>query len=402
MGTASGILKQVKYKVETTFGIVPAAATAQLLRRVSSNLDLEKDAYASNELRNDYQLADFRHGIRRVRGSIAGELSCKTYSDFFAAALKRDFTAGVAISGLSITIAGSAGAWTITRAAGSWISDGVKVGDVGRLSAGAFNAANLSKNVQVYSVTATVLTCVVLNASVLVAEGPIASSTFTVIGKKTYTPTTGHTDKSFSVEHWFPDVPNSEVFSGCKIAGINIGLPATGMATCGFDMLGVNVTPNAAEYFTSPTAVTATGNMAAVNGVLIVGGAAVANVTGITLTGSTGQDGQPVVGSNVIPALVAQRVKWSGQFTATFNATTFRDNFLNETEIALACAFTADNTAASDFLAFTLPRLKLTSCQRDDGEKTIVATYAFQGLFNVNSATNNGDASTLVVQDAQA
>ena len=40
MGTASGIYKQVKYKVEATYGTVPAAASSQALRRVTSSLDL--------------------------------------------------------------------------------------------------------------------------------------------------------------------------------------------------------------------------------------------------------------------------------------------------------------------------------------------------------------------------
>lgn len=402
MATASGILKQVKYKVESAFGTIPAASGAQLLRRVTSSLELNKATYQSNEIRPDYQLADFRHGMRSVGGSVNGELSAKTYADFFAAALKKDFAAGVSATGLSITIGGSAGAWTLTRSAGSWITDGFKAGDVVRLTAGTFNAANSNKNLLVYSVSATVLTCLVLNASVLVAEGPIAAATCAVTNKKTFIPTTGHVDRSFSIEHWFQDVPASEVFSGCKVSRVQVGLPATGMATVGFDFMGQNMTPAGTEYFTTPTAITTTGNMAAVNGALVIGGVVVANVTGLSLTVDCGQDGQSVVGANVVPALIAKRVLVTGQFTATFQNTTYRDAFVNETEIQLIAAFTADNTAASDFVAFNLPRVKISDANKDDGEKTIVVTYAFQALFNTNSATNNADATTLALQDSQA
>jgi hypothetical protein len=92
--------------------------------------------------------------------------------------VRRAFAAVAAITGLSITIAGSGPTYTVTRAAGSWLTDGVKVGQVGRLTAGSFNAANLNKNL-VICVTATVLTVMPVNGVALVAEGPIAAATWT-------------------------------------------------------------------------------------------------------------------------------------------------------------------------------------------------------------------------------
>lgn len=403
MGTASGIYKQVKYKVESVYGTVPSAASSQALRRVTSSLDLTKDTYQSNEIRPDFQVADYRHGIRKVGGSINGELSAKTYADFMAAALKKDFVAITAITGASITIAGSAGAWTITRASGSYLTDGVKIGDVIRLSAGAFNAANLAKNIMVTNVTALVITGLVLNASVLVAEGPIATSTVTVYGKKTLIPQTGHTDKSFSIEHWYPDVPTSETFSGCKVSKIGLSLPPTGMATCAVEFMGKDVTTSASEYFTTPTAITTTGTMAAVNGVLRVGGATVANVTGLTIDIASAQSGEPTVGSNTVAFQAAGRVIVTGQITATFDSTTLRDAFHDETEISLYAVFTADNSAASDFIGFSIPRIKVGGASKDDGEKTITQTFPFQALLNTSGgAALSTDLTTISIQDSAA
>jgi soluble cytochrome b562 len=243
MGQASGVFKQVTYKVETTYGVMPAAGAAQAMRRVTSSLDMTKDTYQSGEIRPDFQMADFRHGLRKVAGTINGELSAKTYVDFLAAVLKKDFAAGVSVTGASLTIGGAAGAWTILRAAGSWLTDGVKVGDVVRLTAGAFNSANLDKNIQVTALNATVLTGIVLNASALVAQGPITAATLAVIGKKAFTPQNGHTDKSFSIEHWHPDVPSSEVFTGLKVSKMTFTLPATGMATVAVEFVGKDVVP---------------------------------------------------------------------------------------------------------------------------------------------------------------
>lgn len=403
MGIASGVFKQVAYKVEATFGAVPAASGAQLLRRTSSDLSLKKDTYQSNEIRTDFQVADFRHGVRRVAGKLSGELSPKTYADFIGAALKRDFAAITALTAVSLTIAGSGPTYTVTRAAGDWLASGLKVGHVVRLSVGSLNAANINKNLLIVDMTATVLTVIPLNGVALVAEGPITGCTITAPGKATYIPTTGHTDKSFSIEHWFADVPASEVFAGCKIDRVGLTLPPTGMATVDLDLMGKDMTPSASQYFTSPTAVTTTGSLAAVNGILRVGGATIATVTGLTLEIDPSFSGDPVVGSNTIPNLFPGKVKVGGQFTAYFDSTTLRDAFVNETEIDLIAAFTSDNTATADFIAIALPRLKIGDASKSDGDGGIVGTYPFTALLNNAGGTGiKTEKTTVQMQDSAA
>lgn len=406
MGTGSGVYKQVTYKVETTYGVMPAAASAQSLRRVTSSLDLTKDTYQSNEIRPDFQVSDFRHGLRKVGGSISGELSAKTYSDFIASALKKDFIAGVTVTSASITVGGTAGAWTITRAAGSWLTDGVKIGDVVRLTAGAFNVNNLNKNVQVTNVTATVLTGITLNGTNMQSEGPIASATLAVVGKKTFVPQSGHTDKSFSIEHWHPDVGAtgaSEVFTGCKVSKVTFALPATGMATIAVEFVGKDATPGTAQYFTSPTAVTVTGTMAAVNGVVQVGSVSGGTITSASIEISCAQSSEPGIGSNVADQVATGRVIVTGQITAKFDSTALRDAFYNETETSAYLAFTADNTANSDFIAFALARLKVNGASKDDGEKILIQTIPFQALLNNAGGTNlSTDRTTISIQDSAA
>lgn len=403
MPQATGIFKRVAIKRETVFGTAPAAAAAQLLRRVQSTLDLSKDTYQSNEIRPDLQTADFRHGVRRVKGSLQGELSPKTYADVFSAMVKRDFAAGASATGASITIAGAGPQYTLTRAAGSYLTDGFKIGDVIRLSVGTFNAANALKNLLILGLTATVATVLVLNGSALVPEGPIASATVTVQGKKTFIPTSGHTDVSYSVEHWFSDVGLSEVFTGVKFDKAAISLPPTGMATVQFDLLGQNMTASGSQYFTSPTAVPSTATLAAVNGLLVANGVAQAIVTGLQISIDPAFSGDPVVGSNVVPALFAGGVNVTGQFTAYFADATMRDLFINETETSLVVALTTDNTAAADVLAFVLPRIKVGGASKNDGTGAIVQTFPFTALLNLNGGAGvSSEQTTLSIQDTAA
>lgn len=404
MAYAVGLFKQVAFKVETTFGTLPGATGGQLLRRTKSTIDLNKETYASNELRTDFQIADYRHGVRSVAGQLSGELSPGTYSSLFGMAMKRDFAAVTPTAAASLTIAGTGPSYTITRAAGSWLTDGIKNGMVVRLSVGTLNAANLSKNLLVLDVTsATAISVQPLNGVALVAEGPITGCTITATGKSSYVPTTGHTDKSMTIEHWFSDIAQSEQYTGVKIDKIALSLPPSGMATVDFDLMGQNVTTGTTQYFTTPTAVTTSAPLAAVNGVLRVGGVTLASVTGLSINIDPAYNGEAVVGSNVKPALFAGTINVSGQFTAFFENATLRDAFFNETEIELLAAFTTDNTATADFVSIAIPRIKLGGAGKDDSMQGLHITMPFQALLNVNGGTGvKSEKTTILIQDSLA
>ncbi len=403
MPAASGVFKQLTYKAEVSYGLKPAAASAQALRRVSSDLSLTKDTFQSGEIRIDQQVQDMRHGVRRVGGTISGELSPGTYKDFIAAALRRDFTAVTALTGLSVTIAGSGPTYTVTRAAGDFLTGGIKRGQVVRLSVGTLNAANINKNLLVTAVTAPVLTVRALNGVALVAEGPIASTTVTVIGKVTFAPTTSHTNQSFSIEHWFADVAASEVHTGCQPVSIDVQLPPTGLATVSIGIVGQNIETAGSQYFTSPTAALTTGLTAAVNGLVLINGTAVAVLPGLSLQTQSPRSGEPVVGSNTIPTQFPGRITVSGQATAYFEDATLRDAFLAETEMELIVVLASDNTATSKFVGFTLPRCKLGGSSKSDGEAGIVQTIPFTALLPLTGGSGiANELSTIVVQDSDA
>lgn len=398
---ASGIFKRLAHKFEATFGVAPGAASAQIDRRVMSTVDLNKDTYASNELRSDFQKYDFRHGARRVSGQLSGELSPGTYADFFATILKKDFAAVSAITGLSVTIAVSGAFFTVTRGSGSWISDGLRVGHGFRLAAAGMNAANSAKNLLVVSLTATVATVLVLNGVAMVAEGPIASTTATVVGKVSYLPQTGHTDKSMSIEHFYQDLGQYELFVGCKFPKLALQLPPTGLSTVAIDVIGQDSLTGSTSYFTAPTSAGTGLATAAVNGALTMGGVVVASLTGLSIDISASFTGEPVVGSNKIPFLFPGPVVVTGQATAYFTDTTLRDQFYNETEIGLVAALTVSNSATADFITITLPRIKLGGAAKDDGDKGLVQTIPFQALLNL-VGTAGQELTTIMVQDTLA
>ena len=400
MAIGSGVEKQVIYKKQTALGTKATAGSAQILRRVSSGVELKKNTFQSNEIRTDYQIADFRHGSKFVEGPISGEISPGTYKDFMAASVRKDFVAGASIATLTLTTAGSGPTYTITRSAGSWITDGVKIGDIVRVTAG-LAAGNLNKNYLVSAITATILTVYVLNGTSISAQAAVASCTLSVTGKKTLVPSTAHTSDYFTIEQWYGSgVALSEQFLDCKVNTMDVQISASGMATCSFGFLGRNVDIGSTAYFTSPTAATTSGVMAGANGLLIVGGSSVGNVTGMNFTVNGNMTKEDVVGANSTPDVFAGSVLVSGQMTILLESDTYVQMFEDETEASVTMSLTANSTANSDFVSFTMPRIKVGGNSKDDGQKGIVQTVPFTAL--LNPGTNNGDATTLMIQDSLA
>lgn len=404
MPISKGISKQVAIKKETTYGTLAGNTSGRLLRRVTSNFNLAKETYQSDEIRTDYQMADFRHGVRSVDGSLSGELSPGSYSDLFAAALAKAFVAGVAITGAAITVATSGSQYTLTRGAGSYLTDGFKVGDVVRMTvATGLNADCLNKNLLITALTATIATVSVLNGSTMTAAAGTAVS-ISVTGKKTFVPTTGHTSDSFTVEEFYADIAQSEVFTGCKVNTIGMSIPATGMATLDFSFMGKDLAQTGtSQYFTSPTALGVAGVTAGVNGVVVFNGTPVAVITDASVNINRNLSNATVLGSNSIAESFDGRCLVDGSFSMYFSDAVARNAFKDETEVSLIFTLTTNNLAAADFVSITLPRVKLGSFTKDDGEQGITASADFQALFaTAGGAGTVSEASTIVVQDSLA
>lgn len=413
MPNAAGVAKQLAFKVESSYGVAPSQASAQLLRRVKSGFNLSKETYQSNEIRTDYQRVDFRHGVASVNGSLEGELSPGTYQQFIAAALKKDFAAVSAISSLTLTVTASGSLYTVARSTGSFLTDGIKVGMVVRLSGGTLNADTINKNLLVVGVVALTLTVAVLNGTSMTSpQSAITSTTVTPAGKVTYIPTSGHTDKSFAFEEWYSDAGQSELYLGCKLAKLGFVLPASGMSGITLGLVGQDVANTTAkrgavaltsQYFTSPTALTAAGVMAAANGKLAAAGALLANVSSLNIDIENAFSSEAIVGSNVRSQPLSGRVLVKGSMTAIFDSATFRDAFWNETIYDLTLALSVDNTAASEFITVSLPAIKFGDAPKDDGEKTIVQTLPFEALMDTTGgAAADTYQTTIQIVDSLA
>jgi len=399
MAIAKGVSKLVAFKKETTWGVPAGDTGGQLLRRVTADFNLVKEQYESNEINPSFQTIDSRHGVRSVEGSLEAELSPGTYSAFMESILARDFTAGATATGMSITIAASGVFYTVTRAAGSWLTDGFYTGNLIRLTGAGFAPANVGNNLLIVGLTALVATVIVLSDTPLVAEGPIASADAAVVGKQTYVPATGHTDPSFTVEQFYADIAQSEVFTGLKPASMDLQMPSTGLVTASFGFMGKNLEQTGtSQYFTSPTATNTKGIFASVSGAVIVNGQPVALITSVDLSVARNQEMATVVGSNFAADIFVGRITASGSLSVYFQDAVFRDYFDDEAKISLIFALTSGEEKNADAITVTMGKVKINSGAATDAELGLVRSMDFQAL--QNDVTAGGlVASTIMVQD---
>jgi len=400
---ARGVSKRLAYKKEGNgWGVLAGDTGGKVLRRVTSDFNLTKENYTSNEVRPDMQVATFEHGVRSATGSLSGELSPGTYVDFMGSLVAKDFVAVTAITGVSITIATSGSLFTLTRAAGSFVSGGIMVGDIVRLTAGTFNAANSNNNLLVVAVTALALTVRVLSSTTLVAEGPIASATLSVIGKKTEVPLTGHTDQSYSIEEFYQDIAQSEVYTGNKVGSMAVSMPATGFATVDFSFMGKDLgLTGTTGYFTTPTAASTTGVVAGVNGAVVVNGTPVAVITDANFTVDRQMEGATVLGSNSQAEIFTGTIGATGSMSVYFQDATFRSFFEAATEVSVVFALTTGSGKVADAVSFTFPRVKVNSFTKSDTAMGLTASCDFTALLNSTSGTGL-PLTTIQIQDTLA
>lgn len=213
---ATGSNSSTSYCAETSYGVPPASPTMKATRFGAAKFELKKDSFSSKERSITRQLMGMTFGTRSGSGELPFELSYGSFDDFLEACLggtwatnvlkvgsvKRSFAfeqswpdinlneqnLGTTITGFSLSVKPNAiiegsfshqfkdqksvqyaddgvttmafAATTITRSAGSFITDGFAVGDSVVISGAATAANNRAATPAVITgLTATVMTC---------------------------------------------------------------------------------------------------------------------------------------------------------------------------------------------------------------------------------------------------
>jgi hypothetical protein len=394
MAIQSDIGVLIAYRRETTAGTLATNdSTAKVIPYVSHSLNLSKTGIASQEKRGSYQRSTMRHGNRAVGGDLSLQLQCGTYRELMESAVRRDFTTVTNIALSNVTA--SASAPHFVRAAGSWITDGLCVGMTIRFAG--WTTGGVANNARNYTITALTATGITV-AEPVAAKASGDSLTISVPGRVTFMPVTGHTQTSYTVEEWNPDVPRSNRFLGLRVNTMGVELPPNDRATLTFGFMGRDRAKNTSQHFTSATTPALSVMQVGHTGVLLVNGVPTGTVTGLSMTVTNNMQVGAAVGSSITPDVFHGAMEVTGQLQAYFDSTALDDIFDDETEISLIFRATDDTAIGGNFLCCCLPRIKLAGGSFSTQNESRIQSFDFTAL--EHPGTNGNRATTLHIQDS--
>lgn len=372
----TGKNSDVRFKVETTFGTKHATATGAKYFRASpsSGLELKKAPVLPTEYRNDGMTVQARHGSRSVDGGYDADLTIGTFDELFEAVLRGTWLAAQTITeataGLtSITTTTS----TIVAAAGSWITAGVVVGDVIRLT-GHSTAANNSKNLRVLGVTALTLT---VPTGDLTANA-VADTAFTVTVTKRLIQGNPPVGRSFSFEEYFQDIDKSEVYKGVRITGMTLRFNPDNTIMVNFRGVGqdMEVLEGASSpYFTSPTLTTTLG-LTVVDAKVRVNNTDVTDFTAFEVDFDLNGAGQAVGGSNLTPDVFVNNAKVTANISFLKSSMDNVNLYLNETTFDIFLMAVENESEPKDMHSFFFGSCKLMGSSKSLGsDNALVETF---------------------------
>lgn len=400
---AQRISKQTVMRRQTSLGVV-GAATGQVMRRTSAIFKAMRDMYKSNEVSTHHQSTGASYGLKKADGNLAGELSSGTYQMPIEGICEAVFGAAVT-TGADTTIAAVAGTPdSFTDSGNGFLTAGFKVGMVVRASGftGAGVTANNARNFWITALTAGAMSGLFLDGTAMISDAAGEAVTITSVGKTCKPPLTGHVKQYLQIEEWYSDLTDSDLFNDMVVASVDFDLPATGNATFGSSYIGLARVLSGTQVQGSPTAETTTGIMSAINGRLYVNGATTP-ITGLKIgIKNNAAPTSAEVGSNTSSDVAKSTIEVEGTFTSMLRDQTLSALYDAETAVSLAAVVTADETATSHFMSFTIGKMKITSDTPDDN-LSIMRTYSFTAEINRAGGTSLAwDDTIITIQDSAA
>lgn len=368
---------------------------------------MQKNAVTSALVRQDGQQYRGRHGSRRTSGTYSSEVGIGRADPIWEALFRSSWSApNLAITQSTMTSV-TTGANTIIAAAGDWIAQGLRVGNVIRAT-GLPDADNNGKNLRITGLTASTIT---VAETLVVNNTPDAAFTITRPGRVLINGDAGSLSKTyFSVEEHMYDLDASELYTDCRWSRGMIRMAPDGNLDCEFGWTGTGamevLEAGAAPHFTSasdPTSLT----LVATEAVVRLGSKDVLDLTSFDFT----MDLQPSAPSTISPGGYAPDV-FLGTLQVSMNMTMLLADlqaladFEAETQLSLHLMASENEASPADFIALSIPNFTLGSFAKSALSKSSGARTATVGIPAdlVGKDTRGGafDATTVMLQVSNA
>ena len=300
-------------------------------------------------------------------GAAGYQLSRKDYNDWIEFAMGNTW--------YTVTTTGSpdlgvtASTKKFSRAAGSFITDGYRPGDIIRTSG--FTSSDNNGDFRVTAVTATELTVLEPTGVTLVDEAEAASRTLDLVGSRI---DVGTILTTILIERAFSDVNQFQVFNGCAIDQMQQSVQPEAIIGGTFNVLGMSAAALATSSISAVAPPSSSGNSpyAAFDGGIFEGSSSIAVATALEYTLSRNRSLNPVIGNRFSPDIFEGTARCQGTLSAYFENATLFNKFINETESTVWTKF-LDPTSSLHFMNVVMPRVKYNGASMDPPQEGPVA-----------------------------
>ncbi len=372
----------VASKVQSGLGTQASGSGATVVRIAGGpGGRLTKATTESNEVRQDGQRSRGRHGTQKASGSYTTQLSIDEGEDILEAVTRGTYSAAdLAITEATASLTSiTTTTNTIVSGGGSWVTAGVRVGEVWRLT-GHITTANNGINLVVTGVTASTIT--VAGTPLTLNATPDTAFTLTRTGRKLILPASGAlVPRYFTIEEYEVDIDSSELFTDCVWGMVKYSMTPNGIVMVDRSWTGTGKfetkTSGSAPFFTSPT--TSTGvPLSVADASLYVNGAAVVDLTSFDVTLDIKPQSPDTFGSSA--ARYAPDV-FTGQAAVSLNFSMLRKDvtavtdFNAETQYSLIALMVENEAEPKDFNLIYIPNFTLggvdkSALSKDGGPRT--------------------------------
>lgn len=375
---AEGSRRQLTYIVEETWGTTPGTPSMTVLRgNGGSGIKLARQSLQSQEMRSDRAVADLRLGNKNPTLEVPFEFSYSSFDAFLEAALFGAFAVAYNLSTQTVTVVASTKKFS--RASGSWITDGVKVGD--KFTTTGFAAAGNNGTFIVTAVSALEVTC-----GAATGLENVTDDTLVTVTTDRQVLKQGVTAKFFSIEEGFLDIAQYQILTGAMVNSFSLSAAPNAMVTGSFGIIGKSASAfTASSLDGTPAAAPTTSPFDAYNGSIKEGGATIAIVTGLNLSLANGLEALFAMFNSDTYRIGVGRANVTGTVTAFFEDATMANKFVNETESSLE--FTLTDLAGNDY-RITIPRIKYTGSDKSMTENNVTVSLPFQAMYDTSTATS--------------
>ncbi len=395
---AAGSLVEYGYTSEVVFGSTPTGRAFKKVRDVGFSLNLQKEIYQSEERKTDRMRQDARHGYRSVAGEVNGDISEQSWDDFIEAVIGGTWANITPVSTtLDISVNSTTNKITSLTSSFDFLTSGITVGDVFFVVTNPGPVSGFSgEYLTVLSATAS--TIEVEPNTITTTAASVSVARIYEVGRKV---SIGNTYRSFTFERWLTDRNLYQQFRGVRINQVTFSIPASGLASLTFGVLGQDAT-----IFSSTTVASAyseapqTTPFAAVNGALFEGGQVLGIVTAAEITLNNNMASSQVVGSNIVPDILFGRyADVTGTITVLFSDASALNKFVDQTESSLVIRLQNKDVLDQDtqFINLVLPRIKYSGGDIDDGvEGGVTLTLPFIALAPLSINPAQGSTSLFI------